>query len=413
MKILHTADLHFGKQLHGYSRLAEQAEFVDAFLDLASDERPDLVLLAGDLYDRAVPPAEAVSLLSRLLVGLSLELKLKVVAIAGNHDSPERVGFATDLLRSADLYLAGPPNAPVVTTFDHADGPVDVVAIPYATPDAVRAVAGEEGAGLRGHDQALVWQLDQARARLGRPLGARSIAVAHAFVTGGQESESERTLSVGGTGAVPASRFDGFAYTALGHLHRPQSLGPAGQRERVRFSGSPICYSFSEVTAPVTAATSRETPAWQTPKSVSIVTLDKAGGVALETKTLRSTRGLRIVEGAFDDLLARAAWERDYSPQRADDLLCVRVTDTSRVFDAYNRMRLYWPHMLQVEWPGLAAAANDVRAGVLTAKEQKTLTTMELFERFVAFRRGEDKPMTDAERKAVEAAITFAEEAAR
>ena len=109
MKILHTADLHFGKQLHGYSRLAEQAEFVDAFLDLASDERPDLVLLAGDLYDRAVPPAEAVSLLSRLLVGLSLELKLKVVAIAGNHDSPERVGFATDLLRSADLYLAGPP----------------------------------------------------------------------------------------------------------------------------------------------------------------------------------------------------------------------------------------------------------------------------------------------------------------
>ena len=127
MKILHTADLHFGKQLHGYSRLAEQAEFVDAFLDLASDERPDLVLLAGDLYDRAVPPAEAVSLLSRLLVGLTLELKLKVVAIAGNHDSPERVGFATDLLRSADLYLAGPPDAPVVMTFEHADGPVDVV----------------------------------------------------------------------------------------------------------------------------------------------------------------------------------------------------------------------------------------------------------------------------------------------
>ena len=110
--------------------------------------------------------------------------------------------------------------------------------------------------------------------------------------------------------------------------------------------------------------------------------------MALETKTLRSTRGLRIIEGAFDDLLARAAWERDYSPQRADDLLCVRVTDTSRVFDAYNRMRLYWPHMLQVEWPGLAAAANDARAGVLTAKGE-TLTTMELFERFVAFRRGE------------------------
>ena len=231
----------------------------------------------------------------------------------------------------------------------------------------MRAVAGEEGAGLRGHDQALVWQLDQARAGLEHPLGARSIAVAHAFVTGGQESESERTLSVGGTGAVPASRFDGFAYTALGHLHRPQSLGPAG-------SGS-ACASPAHRSATasprsrLTPATSRETPAWQTPKSVSIVTLDKAGGVALETKTLRSTRGLRIVEGAFDDLLARAAWGVT-TALNAPTISCASVTDTSRVFDTYNRMYLLAAYARGgVARP--AAAANDVRAGVLTAKEQK------------------------------------------
>lgn len=332
MRILHSSDWHLGRVFHNVSLLEEQHHVLQQFLDLARRVQPDAVIIAGDLYDRAVPPREAVQLLDHVLTTLVKDLQIPTIAISGNHDSAERVGFASSLLSGQRLHLVGDALPQQVVRLEDEHGPVEVVALPYASPEAVRSASGDDE--LRGHQAAMQAQVQAARELL--TPGVRSVAVGHAFITGGSESESERALTVGGAGNVSADVFDGFDYVALGHLHRPQSIGGS---YRVHYSGSLLRYSFSEV---------------DHTKSVSLVHLDARGQVKVEPHHLTPRRQLRVIEGAFDQVL-----EQGRSDAHADDYVLVRLTDTHLIVDAMARLRTIYPNALHIERPAFQGSAAE------------------------------------------------------
>lgn len=352
MRFLHTADWHLGRVYHGVSLLDDQAHVLRDFLRLAADIRPDAILIAGDVYDRSVPPADAVRLLDEVLTELVVGLGIPVVLIAGNHDGPDRLAFGASLLTRAGLTVRGPVEARVTPlTLSDAHGEVAIYPLPYAEPALVRNALGEEG--LADHHAALGAQLQAIRAA--HPAGRRSVVVAHAFVLGGSESESERPLSVGGSGAVGAELFAGFDYVALGHLHRPQSAGG----EHIHYSGSLLKYSFAEAGHA---------------KSVNLVEMDAAGNCTVERIALAPRRDLRIVEGTLADIVAGAATD----PGR-DDYLLARLTDSGALLDAMGKLRTAYPNALAIERP-LHAGDGPGRA----AADHRRIRVEDLFASFYA-----------------------------
>lgn len=326
MRFLHSADWHLGRVYHGVSLLEDQAHVLQQFVRIAADTRPDAILLAGDIYDRSVPPAEAVRLLDLVLSELILALKVPVVMIAGNHDGPDRLAFGSGLLQRAGLTVRGPVEldaAPLVLRDAH--GEVEIHALPYAEPALVRSACGDDA--ITDHQAALAAQT--AAVRAARVPGRRAVVVAHAFVHGGAESESERPLSVGGSGAVGAEVLEGFDYVALGHLHRPQAVGGA----HIQYSGSLLKYSFAEA---------------DHAKSVNLVELDGAGRCTVERVPLVPRRDLRILEGELAALVAAAATD----PAR-DDYLLARLTDLGALLDAMGKLRSAYPNALAIERPAL------------------------------------------------------------
>jgi exonuclease SbcD len=333
MRILHTSDWHIGRVFHHASLLEDQQHSLAQFVELARELRPDVVVIAGDLYDRAVPPGDAVEVLDEVLCRLVLDLKLPTLAIAGNHDSAERVGFASRLLAERGLYVVGNVGRPGQLSLTDAHGQVDFVGLPYAPPEAVRSVLQDDT--LRGHEAALAAQVRHACRGLAP--GRRRVAVAHAFVTSALTSESERPLSVGGTGAVPAEVFDGFHYVALGHLHRPQSLHGG----RLRYSGSLLQYSFSEL---------------DHAKSVSLVDLGRDGEVQIEQHPLTPRRPLRRIQGTFEEIVAAAAQDA-----AREDYVLICLEDTAPVLDAVARLRVLYPNILNMERTRFAFEADAAR----------------------------------------------------
>lgn len=328
MRILHTADWHLGRTLGNHSLLEDQAYVLRQFIELAVETRPDVIVIAGDLYDRSVPPADAVTLLDDTLHELTSRCGAPVIAISGNHDSQQRLDFGARLLRHRGLHLFGSlESAGVVTVGDTA-----FVAVPFAEPAAVRsAYPGYTG---QDHHSALAFLLETLR-----PAEGRAVAIAHAFVAGGVESASERALSVGTAGMVGVEVFRGFAYAALGHLHRPQTLG------RARYAGSLLKYSTSEAAQK---------------KSVTLVDLDGE----TEEFALRPRRDLRCVEGDFDALLAGPP---------SEDYLYFTLTDTGLIPNAAQRLREIYPQFLGLEvrrvkeagerMTGKAASPREMFAG--------------------------------------------------
>jgi exonuclease SbcD len=298
MRLLHTADWHLGRTLGGHS-LHQDQEFLFAgqFLEMVRDTRPDAVLIAGDIFDRAVPPADAVELLDDILHRLIVGLRTPVVLIPGNHDDARRLAFGARLLAGGGLHIADSPLGRA-WTFHDAHGPVSIVASGYASPLLLAQKLPAEhhatpGTGADHPTPRVVADHDQGMALLSPLLHAlcpptqRRVLVAHAFVAGGTESESERQISVGGTGQIAAHRFAGFDYVALGHLHRPQALAGG----RIRYSGSPLAYSTSE--------------AGQA-KQMLLVELDGAGRVTTEALPLSPLREFRLLRGSFAELRAAA-----------------------------------------------------------------------------------------------------------
>ena len=330
MRMLHTSDWHLGRTLHRADLRPAQAAYLDHLVETVRSERVDAVLVSGDVYDRAIPPVDAVALCEDGLARLR-DAGARVVVISGNHDSARRLGFASALVDRAGVYLrtrAGSLAQPVLLADRH--GPVAVYGVPFLEPDAVRHdlppsprnSPGEAAAETpRGHQGVLTRATDCIRADLATRGGARSVVMAHAWVTGGEASESERDISVGGVGRVPATLFDGFAYTALGHLHGPQTLS-----ERLRYSGSPLPYSFSEA---------------RQAKGSWLVDLDAAGNVQVERVPAPGFRRLSVLRGTLSDLLtspAHAAHE--------DDFVSVVLTDTGRPEGAMDQLRRRFPHVL-------------------------------------------------------------------
>jgi exonuclease SbcD len=374
MRLLHTADWHLGRTLFEARLVEDQAHVLDRLLEAAADARPDAVVVAGDVFDRPQPPADAVRLLDDVLHRLVRGLGLPVVMIAGNHDGPERIGFASGLLADGGLHVRGLPEAacaPVVLSDAH--GEVRVYPVPYAEPAALRAVLGDPTAVC--HDSAAAAVCGRIRAA--HPPSARSVLVAHPFVVGGAESESERPLvHVGGAGAVRAETLAGFDYVAMGHLHRPQSLGPGG---RLRYAGSILKYSASEIGHA---------------KSATLVELGPPGAPpAVREVPLVPRRDLRVVEGLLAELLERP-------PEGGrDDYLIVRLTDDGPVYDAMAKLRRVFPNALAVDRTRSAWAAA---AGAAAADHRRT-SPEDLFAAFWA--EVSDRPLDAARLAAFRAAL--------
>jgi DNA repair protein SbcD/Mre11 len=386
MRFIHTADWHLGRLFHGVHLTDDQEYLLERFVELVDDVRPAAVLVAGDVYDRGVPPPQAVELLDHVLQQIVLRLGVPVVMIAGNHDSAGRLGFASRLLEPQGLYIAGPVSAdPLAVPFAGADGepPVVVHAVPYADPVLTRDALGDEGEDIHDHQAALTALCARARGAA-VPKGARRLLLAHAFVAGALTSDSERPLTVGGAGAVAADTLAGFDYVALGHLHRPQ---PAGS-ESARYAGSLLKYSFSEALHD---------------KSVTIVELGSGPPAApvVEQVSLAPRRDVRIVEGTLREVVDAAR-----ADARADDYVCARLLDKGALLDAIGQLRDVYPNVLTIERPELAAEAarcEPARPGARSEAEH-----FAAFFEYVC-----DEPLTEAERQAFAAVADRLEREAR
>ena len=286
MRILHSSDWHLGRSLHRVPLIEPQRAFLRALIETVEREQVDVVVVAGDVYDRAIPALEAIDLFDGVLRGLA-ELKVPLVMISGNHDSPRRLGVGSRLIELAGIHLRTDPAdcaRPVV--LQDSDGPVAFYGVPYLEPGLVRESLGAESAH---HHAVLGVAMDQIRADLATRPGTRSVVLAHAFVTGAKETrDSERDITAGGISDVPKSVFNGVDYVALGHLHRSQSLG-----DRVRYSGSPLPYSFSE-----TGST----------KSMWLIDLDSTGAITARTVPCPEPYRLEQITGQMDTLLSDSVY---------------------------------------------------------------------------------------------------------
>ena len=318
MRFLHTADWHLGRVFAGFDLLDAQAHAVDGLVAIARDVRPQAIVIAGDLYDRGVPPEDAVRLFDDALRRL-VEVA-PVLAIAGNHDSGGRIDFGRELLRQAGVHLAGTSRNGVERVDLRDDhGVVAFHLMPYATPEQVRFELGRDE--VRSHD-------DATRARIAAAdlAGtARHVLVGHLFAQGGRETkESERDIAVGGIATVDPAAFAPFAYTALGHLHRPHRIGT----DRVRYSGSLARYSFAEE---------------DHEKGASLVELDATGGVAVRQIPLPQKHGMRTLRGTLEELLRQAAAD----DRRTLDLVRAVVTDRIVMPGSHDGLRQLYPQLLE------------------------------------------------------------------
>jgi len=334
MRLLHTSDWHLGRSLHRADLRAAQSVFLDHLVDTVRAEKVDAVLVAGDIYDRAVPPVDAVELCADALNRLH-DAGARIVLISGNHDSARRLGFGSPLLEVAGVHVRTRPSElarPVL--LEDAHGPVAVYGVPYLEPDAVRddlppsEGTGAEGTGAegtgevpRGHAGVLGHAARCIRADADSRRVRRRVVLAHGWVAGGAASESERDITVGGVGQVPAAVFDDFSYVALGHLHGQQTI--AGH---LRYSGSPLPYSFSEA--------AHHKGSW-------LVELDGAGTIRAERVPAPVYRRLSVLRGPLKDLLSSAAFA-----QYEDDFVSVTLTDPGRPEGAMDALRARFPYVL-------------------------------------------------------------------
>lgn len=327
MKILHTSDWHIGRTFHGTDLLADQAAALSAIADLVAAHGIDVVVVPGDIYDRAVPSADAVLVCNRGLEAIRAAGAV-IVATSGNHDSPARLGAGAAFAAAGGLHLmtrVSEVGTPVIV--DDEFGPVAFYGIPYLEPETTRFELDIPAA--RSHAEVL----DAAMARVNADLderradgsSVRSVVLAHAFVVGGEATGSERSISVGGVETAPASAFDGVDYVALGHLHSPQTL-----TDRVRYSGSPLPYSFGERSHK---------------KAVWILDLDANGLAAVDRVELPIVRGLSQIEGTVEELLTD---ERFAGAE--DHYVSAVLTDPVRPVDAMRSLQTRFPYAVHLEW---------------------------------------------------------------
>ncbi|TSI10652.1 exonuclease SbcCD subunit D [Lysinibacillus sp. BW-2-10] len=353
MKIFHTADWHLGKLVQGVYMTEDQRHILQQFITAIDEEQPDVIIIAGDLYDRSLPPVDAVNLLDETLAEIVLKRKVPVVSIAGNHDSPTRLQFGSKLMKESGLHIVGELNSnlqPIVINDEF--GEVHFHLIPFAEPSTVKHIFSDNS--ISTYDEAMKKVIDAIEEKMDK--SKRHVLISHAFVTphGEKEdntSDSERPLAIGGSECVRADYFKPFHYTALGHLHKAHYV----LNETIRYSGSPLKYSASEANHE---------------KGFLIIDLDKDGQTYITKRKFTPRRDLRIIEGALSEILKH---------DESEDYVFVRLTDITPVVGAMEQIRTVYPNAMHVERKALAKQDKD-EDGEVVRREQ--LDDLSLFHAF-------------------------------
>lgn len=363
MKFLHLSDLHIGKRVYGFSMLEDQSYILSRILEIAALEKPDGVILAGDIYDKAVPSAEAVRLMDEFLTALARE-GIRIFMVSGNHDSPERIAFGSELMKKNEVYVSPVYDGKIShITMEDEYGAVTVWLLPFIKPAIVRHVFPEQE--IETYQDAVRTVLQHIHI----DTAERNILVAHQFVTGAARCESEE-LFVGGIDNVDASLFDRFDYTALGHIHSPQQIG----RPEVCYCGTPLKYSFSE--------------AGQV-KTVTVLELYEKGVTKLRRIPLVPLRDMRKLRGSYMEVTDRSF----YINSNTEDYLQITLTDEEDIPDGMLKLRAIYPNLMRLEYDNKRTSMDQEIDGG-KPKEQKT--ELELFEEFFALQN--NRPMSTEQR---------------
>ncbi len=363
MRFLHTADWHLGRIFYGQYLTDDQAHVLEnQFFSILKDEKIDGIVLAGDVFDRAVPPIEAIELWDSIITRLAMDYKVPLFVVSGNHDGAERLEVGRSMLSQSGIHIWGSPHHALQPfEFEGADGKVAICPMPFSEPRRIGDALGlgfatpslETGLNLHNYDQ--MYQAWSNYLRNQVPKGMRSIAISHAFVMGGDVGGSERTLSIGGSEQVSPQVFKDFHYTALGHLHGPQRMGA----DYIRYSGSPLKYSFDEHTQK---------------KSFTIIDMDAKGNVNISTIPVEAKRDVVILEGYFEDLLNN----KELQAKHKDDYVQARLLDTMPIMDGMAKLRQVYLRCMTIDLVGrVATPMADMDEAVF-----KELNERELFNQF-------------------------------
>ena len=363
MKFVHLSDLHIGKRVNEYSMLEDQEYILSQILDIIDKEKPDGIIIAGDVYDKSVPSAEAVALFDNFLVRLSGK-NVSVFVISGNHDSPERIAFGGRLMQSSNIYMSPVYDgniSPVILEDEY--GKINIWMLPFLKPVHVKRFYETEE---------IVTYTDAMRTiikNLGINTDERNLMITHQFVTGAERTESEE-ISVGGSDNVDVSVFDPFDYTALGHIHRPQNCKSA----KVRYSGTPLKYSFSE---------SKDR------KSVTVVKIKEKGNLCVEEILLTPIRDMVEIKGKYNEIMLRDFY-KDTSYQ--EDYVHITLTDEEDIPDAVGKLRTVYHNLMKIDYDNLRTrTANSVDGAEITEKK----SPYEHFSEF--YEKQNNQPMSDCQ----------------
>ena len=360
MRFLHLSDLHLGKRVNEFSMLEDQAYILKEILNMIDEQKVEAVLIAGDVYDKVIPSAEAVRLLDDFLTRIAAR-ELPVFLISGNHDSAERVAFGSRLMSSRQIYLSPVFESDVEpVTISDRYGEINIYMLPFVKPSLVKRVYPEE--------EIITYQdsVNAAVQHMQIDTDKRNILLAHQFVTGAARCDSEE-LSVGGLDDVDASIFDGFDYVALGHLHGPQKIG----KETVRYSGTPLKYSFSEANQK---------------KAAVIVDVEEKGKINIQQIPLAPKHDMREIRGTYMEVTALDF----YKDMKTDDYLHITLTDEEDVPDAIGKLRTIYPNIMKLSYDNLRTRAAVTVRGTAEVEEK---SPMELLKEFYELQN--NQPMTD------------------
>ena len=363
MKLIHLSDLHIGKRVNEVSMIEDQEYILTQILRIIDEEKADAVLIAGDVYDKSVPSAEAVTLFDDFLCRLA-KRHLPVLIISGNHDSPERLAFGNRLFESSGIHISPVYNGKVDrVVLSDGHGTVNFWLLPFVKPAHIKRYFPDEG--IESYTDAIRVAIEH----MGLDRSSRNVLLTHQFVTGASTCESEE-ISVGGSDNVDASVFEAFDYVALGHIHGPQNIGS----NRIRYCGTPLKYSFSEATHY---------------KSVTVAELGGKGELTLRTVPLTPRHDLREIRGAFAQLTDKAY----YSAQTTDDYLHIILTDEEDVPEAMGRLRVIYTNLMKLTYDNTRTQTNQVIGG---AEDVKSKSPLQLFEELYEIQN--NQPMSEEQR---------------
>lgn len=362
VKFIHTADWHLGKIIYSNYMTEDQRFILNKFINYLHSNSPDLLIISGDLYDRAVPHAEAVSLLNEVLSKIVLEMQIPTLIISGNHDSSERLEFLNGILSGMNLHIEGTLKKEVKKiTFEDEYGPVNFYLLPYVEMQRAKELFKTD---FENKTQVIEYYIDNMKVKDDE----RNILIAHEYVMGAEESESERPLSIGGSEYVELSVFNKFDYVALGHLHRPQRV----KNESINYSGSLLKYSFSEVNHI---------------KGMNIVKMKEKGNVEIDKISFNPIREMKIIKGMFEEIIKK---------NPSDNYLQIVLEDEEPIFDAIYKLRAKFPNVLSLEFPNQQISENIFSLD----KNVNDISPLEIFEIF--FKEVKKRELSIQEKRKVE-----------